>query len=86
MHLNAEIQIGHHSSIIDARCSLALFILLRDSQCLEMYGPHFLNSEEVMTSLMSRRRRRNKMCTSDFMSVNVLDSHSLQPPPSTQQA
>lgn len=29
-HLNAQIQKGHHSAIIDARATLALFLKLKD--------------------------------------------------------
>jgi hypothetical protein len=38
-YLNASIQEGHHSSIIDARASLALFILLKGPMGLELSGP-----------------------------------------------
>ncbi len=46
-YLNAEIQNGNHSSIIDSRCTLALFLKLKDVFALEQYGPIFFNSIDL---------------------------------------
>ena len=43
-YLNAKIQEGHHSSIIDARACLAVFLLLRGAMGLELNGPQFLGA------------------------------------------
>ncbi len=34
-YLNADIQNGNHSSIVDSRCTLALFLKLKDAFALE---------------------------------------------------
>lgn len=59
-HLNARIQDGHHSSIIDARCTLALFLLLHETMKLNMYGPDFIDHFDLISQ---GRRRRNKIFT-----------------------
>lgn len=60
-HLNAEIQTGHHSSIIDARASLALFLQTREQFSLDLYGPGFLGAEDNSSgaNFGGRRRRKN---------------------------
>ena len=62
-YLNAEIQMGHHSSIIDARATLALFLATKDRFSLDLYGPGFLGADEInsSTNFSGRRRHRNKM-------------------------
>ena len=59
-HLNAKIQDGHHSSIIDARCTLALFLLLHEAMKLNIYGPDFLDRSDLISQ---GRKRRNKIIT-----------------------
>ena len=58
-HLNAEIQEGHHSSIIDARASLALFLKMRTIYGLEIDGPTFLthNGGGVYKQRKGRKNR-----------------------------
>lgn len=58
-YLNAQIQEGHHSSIIDARSSLALFLKMKSSLGLELDGPLFLGSSEVLP--FKNRRRKNRL-------------------------
>lgn len=59
-HLNAKIQDGHHSSIIDARCTLALFLLLREVNNLYPHGPDFIDQTDLISQ---GRKRRNKIIT-----------------------
>jgi len=47
-YLNASIQEGHHSSIIDSRATLALFLKLKSIYGIEQDGPSFLSSCEVI--------------------------------------
>ena len=54
-YLNASIQEGHHSSIIDARASLALFLKLKAVMGLELEGPSFLTDGSTV------KKRRQKM-------------------------
>jgi hypothetical protein len=57
-HLNALIQQGHHSSIIDARSSLALFLMLKEELGLETRGPIEYISNSLHTGLSSYKRQR----------------------------
>ena len=45
-YLNAKIQDSSHSSVIDARTSLAIFLKLRGSHALDVNGPTFLDEHK----------------------------------------
>jgi len=66
-HLNAEIQEGHHSSIIDARASLALFLKMRTVYGLEIDGPTFLTSNISDYRAKQRKGRKNRGYTTSQM-------------------
>lgn len=93
-HLNAEIQTGHHSSIIDARASLALFLQTREQFSLDLYGPGFHGAEDIhsSTSYGARRRQRNKLAKAGGIQMHMLgpddegNSFIQSPPQKTSQA
>ena len=58
-HLNAQIQEGHHSSIIDSRASLALFLKLKDVYAIELDGPSFVSLSDAVSGAAKRRRKKN---------------------------
>jgi hypothetical protein len=84
-HLNATIQEGHHSSIIDSRASLALFLKFKDVYGLELDGPCFCVSGESYSLSTAARRRRNKKVTASNMigrqAFKFLDGDSSGPQP-----
>lgn len=73
VHLNALIQEGHHSSIIDSRCTLALFLKFREQ--LEERGLQFLNAEEIMSTGIAKRRKKAKLTAAAM--ENLPGMHSL---------
>ena len=57
--MNAKIQEGHHSSIIDSRATLALFLRLKGVYALDIDGPMFLGSTSTFESAGRRRKKKN---------------------------
>ena len=76
-YLNAEIQSGHHSSIIDARCTLALFLKLRESQNLDPFGPQYFGNEEMCLSSGGAKRRKNKHKYISDNGMSYVQQHTL---------
>lgn len=68
-YLNAKIQEGHHSSIIDSRACLALFHKVKKELHLEEEGPHYLLKNDLYG--MGMRKRRRKKAT-ESQAVNRL--------------
>ena len=60
-YLNALIQEGHHSSIIDARACLALFLKLKSVMAIEIDGPSFLLQGVGPTKRRSHRLTESKL-------------------------
>ena len=69
---------GHHSSIIDARATLALFLATKDRFSLDLYGPGFLGADDInsSTNFSGRRRHRNKMAKQGAYQMHVLGGES----------
>ena len=76
-YLNAKIQEGHHSSIIDARACLALFLRLKGVMGLELDGPMFLGATGEFGSCQRRSRRKGGSTTFSKV-VNRLAFKSLE--------
>lgn len=81
-HLNATIQEGHHSSIIDSRASLALFLKLGGLYGLEAEGPLFASETDQFTA--GRRRRRKNYTQNQLFHKQAFKS--LDSKPATERA